>query len=309
MRILREANKANITYELAREKGKLTGKDEERLFKLLKKIGKGKSISKEFSKSDCNTRKFLLITVTDTHGGRIEGFTLLHYAKFCKNERATRDILEEAKKHGLSEEVNNEKIVSHYLGSHGKLIHTYSAVEDGVVRVKDLKDWNNMKGSVTCNVSEDIEEVSDKNKENFCAEQQIETGTQPCKKINNGEDYERNRETKRNFTNSGRTVIKEPHAFKSLFFNTCVNDESCNIPDEKSSKKTMQQRAILAGVVGVMLLVSGIVSHVMEMHTIAAVGMVVGLVCISFALYSTLEPSTKLEKVEELFRSNAREHY
>ncbi len=37
MRILKKANKANITYELAREEGKLTGKDKEKLFELLKK--------------------------------------------------------------------------------------------------------------------------------------------------------------------------------------------------------------------------------------------------------------------------------
>ncbi|WP_264338382.1 hypothetical protein [Wolbachia endosymbiont (group A) of Cheilosia soror] len=356
MRILKETNKANITYELAGEEGRLTGKDEERLFKLLKKIGKGKSISKEFSKSDYNTRKFLLVIVTDTHGGRIERFTLLHYAKFCKNERATRDILEEAKKHDLSEEVNNEKIVSHYLGSHGKLIHTYSAVEDGVVRVKDLKDWSNkkvinpnvttatldipsditslksdeegknslietiMEGSVTCNVSKDIEEVSDK--ENFYVEQQkeitdtIETSIWPCKKINNGEDisiyqsmYEKNRETQGNFTNSGKTLVKELNAFRILSSNPCVNDKSCKVADRESSTKTMQQRAILAGVVGVVLLVSGVVFHIMEMPTIGVVGMIAGLACISFALYSTLEPSTKLENVEQSFQSNAKEYY
>lgn len=345
MRILKEANKANIAYELSGEEGKLTGKDEERLFKLLKKIGKGKSISKEFSKYDYNTRKFLLVTVTDTHGGRIERFTLLHYAKFCKNERATRDILEEAKKHELSEEVNNEKIVSHYLGSHGKLIHTYSAVEDGIVRVTDFKDWSNkkvmnpnvttatldipsnitslksdeegknslietiMEGSVTCNVSEDIEEVSDRYKEKFYGEQQeetTETDTQPCKKINNGEDYERNEENQGNFASSGIKVVKETHDFKGLSSNFYVNDKSCKIADKESSTKTIQQRAILVGVVGVALLVSGIVSHIIKMHTIAVVGMIAGLACISFALYSTLEPSTKLEKVEELFQSNAK---
>ncbi|WP_338482377.1 MULTISPECIES: hypothetical protein [unclassified Wolbachia] len=348
MRILKKANKANITYELAREEGKLTGKDKEKLFELLKKIGNGKSISKEISKSDCNTRKFLLVTVTDTYGGRIERFTPLHYAKFCKNKQAENDLLEEAKKHELSEEVNNEKIVSHCLGSHGKLIHTYSAVEDGVVRVTDFKDWSNkkvmnpsvttatldipsnitslksdkegknslietiMEGSVTCNVSEDIEEVSDKDKENFYAEQQeetTETGIQPCKKINNGEDYERNEENQGNFANSERTVVKELNAFRIFSSNPCVNDKSCKIADEESSTKKMQQRAILAGVVGVALLVSGIVSHIMKMHTIAVVGMIAGLACISFALYSTLEPSTKLEKVEEFFQSNAREHY
>ncbi|WP_265023343.1 MULTISPECIES: hypothetical protein [unclassified Wolbachia] len=60
--------------------------------------------------------------------------------------------------------------------------------------------------------------------------------------------------------------------------------------------------------VGAVLLVSGVVSHIMKMHTIAVVGIISGLACISLALYGALEPSTKLEKVEQSFQSNAREH-
>jgi hypothetical protein len=335
-----KTNEADITYELPFCEDQLTSKDKAKLFKLLKRIQEGKSISEKISKPFHDTRKIPLILIVDIHECRRDIFTLLHYARFCKNKQAENDLLEEAKKHGLFEEFNRTKIVSDYLGSHGKPISTYSTVKDGVVRVEGFKPWddkevmnpnmtsdkegknslieNIMEGSVACNVSEDIEEVSDKNKENFYGEQQeetTETGTQPCKKINNGKDidthqsiYERNRETQGNFTNSGGKVIKEPHAFKSISFNACINDESYNIPDEKSSTKVIQQRAILAGVVGVVLLVSGIVSHIMKMNTIAVVGMIAGLACISFALYSTLEPSTKLEKVEQYFQSNAREY-
>ncbi|WP_425385338.1 hypothetical protein [Wolbachia endosymbiont (group B) of Schoenobius gigantella] len=168
-----------------------------------------------------------------------------------------------------------------------------------------------MEGSVACNVSEDIEEVSDRYKEKFYGEQQeetTETGAQPCKKINNGEDYERNEENQGNFASSGIKVVKGPHNFKGLSSNFYVNDKSCKIADKESSTKTIQQRAILVGVVGVALLVSGVISHIMKMHTIGAVGVIAGLACISFGLYSTLEPSAKLKNVEELFQSNAREH-
>lgn len=328
-----KTNEADITYELPFDQDQLTSKDKKELFKLLKRIQEGKSISEKISKSFHDTRKIPWILIVDIYERRRDVFTLLHYARFCKNKQAENDLLEEAKKHELFKEFNRTKIVSDYLGSHGELIRTYSTVKDGVVRVEGFEPWDDkevmnpnmtsdkeeknslietiMEGSVAYNISEDIEEVSDKNKENFYGEQQeetAETGTQPCKKINNGEDYERNEENQGNFANSGRTVVKELNALRIFSSNPCVNDKSFKIADEESSTKAMQRRAILTGAVGVVLLVSGIVSHIMKMPTIGTVGVIAGLACISFALYSTLEPSTKLEKVEELFRSNAREH-
>ncbi|GKS78780.1 MULTISPECIES: hypothetical protein [unclassified Wolbachia] len=145
MRIIKNANRADITYELTSNDGKLTNQDKEKLFKLLKKIEEGKSISEKLKKSDYNTRKILLTRVVYKHEGRKDVFTLLHYAKFCKNNQAVKNLLEEAKKHGLFEEVNDKKIISEYLGSNGEPIRTHSAVEDGVVRVKDLYDKNNKK--------------------------------------------------------------------------------------------------------------------------------------------------------------------
>ncbi|WP_353289406.1 hypothetical protein [Wolbachia endosymbiont (group A) of Paraperithous gnathaulax] len=330
-----KTSEADITYDLPFYEDQLTSKDKAKLFKLLERIQEGKSIGEKISQSFHDTRKIPLILIVDTHERRRDIFTLLHYARFCKNKQAENDLLEEAKKHGLFEEFNCRKIVSNYLGSHGKPISTYSTVKDGVVKVEGFEPWDdkevmnpNMKSEEdgknssienimeesVCNISEDIEEVSDGCKENFYAEQQkeitdtIEGGIQPCEKINNGEDYERNEENQGNFANSGRTVVKELNALRIFSSNTCVNDKSFKIADEETSTKTMQQRAILVGVVGVVLLVSGIVSHIMKAHTIGAVGVIAGLACMGFVLYSTLEPSTKLEKVEELFQSNAREH-
>ena len=202
------------------------------------------------------------------------------------------------------------------LGSHGKPISTYSTVKDGVVKVEGFEAWDD-KEVMSPDMTSD-KEGENSLKENFYGEQQeetTETDTQPCEKINNGEDIDtyqsmckRSEAAQRNFASSGTKVVKELRAFKSLFFNTCVSDKSCKIADEESSTKTMQQRAIPDGVVGVVLLVSGIVSYIIKVHTIGAVGVIAGLACISFALYSTLEPSTKLEKVEQLLQSSARKH-
>ncbi|WP_375316019.1 hypothetical protein [Wolbachia endosymbiont (group A) of Colletes cunicularius] len=134
MRTIKNANRADITYELTSDDGKLTNQDKEKLFKLLKKIGESKGISEKFKKSDYNTRKILLTRVVYKHEGRKDVFTLLNYAKLCNNNQAVKDLLEEAKKHGIFEEVNDKKIISEYLGSNGEPIRTHSAVEDGVVR-------------------------------------------------------------------------------------------------------------------------------------------------------------------------------
>ncbi|WP_264328544.1 hypothetical protein [Wolbachia endosymbiont (group A) of Andrena hattorfiana] len=75
----------------------------------------------------------------------------------------------------------------------------------------------------------------------------------------------------------------------------------CDAVEEKSSTKTTQQRqAILAGVVGTALLVSSVALCIMEMHVIAVIGGIIGLACVSYALYSALNPNTKLEKVENV---------
>lgn len=96
MRILKNANRADITYELASDEGELTNKNKEKLFKLLSRIEESKSIGEKFKKSDYNTRKILLTRVVYNHEGRKDVFTLLHYAKFCKNKKAVNDLLEEA---------------------------------------------------------------------------------------------------------------------------------------------------------------------------------------------------------------------
>ncbi|MDG7056533.1 MAG: hypothetical protein LKM43_00005 [Wolbachia endosymbiont of Penenirmus auritus] len=75
----------------------------------------------------------------------------------------------------------------------------------------------------------------------------------------------------------------------------------CDAVEEKPSIKIAQQRqAIIAGFVGTALLVSSVALCIMEMHVIAVVGGIVGLACVSFVLYNTLKPITKLEEVKDV---------
>ncbi|GFQ91510.1 site-specific recombinase, resolvase family [Trichonephila clavata] len=79
--------------------------------------------------------------------------------------------------------------------------------------------------------------------------------------------------------------------------------ELCFTIDEKDkppTKTTQQRQAILASVVGAALLVSSIIACVLKMYAIAAIGGIVGLACIGFALYNIINPNTKLEKVESV---------
>ncbi|GFR08170.1 hypothetical protein TNCT_309271 [Trichonephila clavata] len=74
-------------------------------------------------------------------------------------------------------------------------------------------------------------------------------------------------------------------------------DSKENSADEKSSKKAIQP--IVASVVGAVLLVSCVALYIVKMPVVAAVVGIIGLACIGFALYNTINPNTKLEKVEE----------
>ncbi|WP_353272144.1 hypothetical protein [Wolbachia endosymbiont (group A) of Nomada fucata] len=83
-----------------------------------------------------------------------------------------------------------------------------------------------------------------------------------------------------------------------VLFNTA---EPCfDATDEKDKPLTQQRQAILAGVVGAVLLASGVALYIMKMPVVAAVVGIVGLSCVSYALYDVLKPNTTLEKVESV---------
>ncbi|GFR06946.1 uncharacterized protein TNCT_499321 [Trichonephila clavata] len=88
---------------------------------------------------------------------------------------------------------------------------------------------------------------------------------------------------------------------KSCFDNGSSKE---NTADKKEKPSMQQRQAILAGVVGAVLLVSCIASYLLieysKAHVIAVIGGIVGLVCVSFALYNITNPNTKLEKMEDI---------
>lgn len=94
-------------------------------------------------------------------------------------------------------------------------------------------------------------------------------------------------------------LTEEEHDISSsteLYF-----DSKENSADEKPSKKAIQP--IVASVVGAVLLASGVAFCIMKVSVVAVVVGIVGLVCLSFALYNVLKPSTKIEKVEDIEQS------
>ncbi len=94
-------------------------------------------------------------------------------------------------------------------------------------------------------------------------------------------------------------AVQERNISDSFPFRKCFNSDAGGKEDNPSTKAIQQKRAILAGSAGIVLLVGSIVSYILKMHIIAVVGGIVGLACINFALYSTLKPDTKLEKLQD----------
>ncbi|WP_168455264.1 hypothetical protein [Wolbachia endosymbiont of Ctenocephalides felis wCfeJ] len=98
-------------------------------------------------------------------------------------------------------------------------------------------------------------------------------------------------------------VDKTPNASDNLSLaetKPCFDNSTTNEQEKSLPKATQQKRAIVAGLVGVVLLANSLTLYILKMHVIAVVGGIVGLVCMCFALYNTLKPNTKFEKVESV---------
>ncbi|WP_353280209.1 hypothetical protein [Wolbachia endosymbiont (group B) of Silvanus unidentatus] len=109
----------------------------------------------------------------------------------------------------------------------------------------------------------------------------------------------------KNETAVTETDIQEPNASNSLSSAACFDNGSSkeNTADKKEKLSMQQRRAILAGVVGAVLLASGVALYIMKMPVVAAVVGIAGLVWMGFALYNIINPNTKLEKVESVEQS------
>lgn len=295
-----ESSENDITYELVDDKGELTEKDKEKILKLVGKIKEGKGIAEKFKKSSYNTRKILTTKIVREYEGRKETFTLLHHAMLHGNEKAINDISEKAKEHQLFEEISNEKIITEYWSDQGKLIcASYSTVEykNDVASTRTLKAEFITKDTLlttpaietdtpTCENSKDSDnaEATNEKNEKDSTTTLTETATQKLSiltdKINTSPFTETENQTEtRYYSEPGKenTVNKKP-----------------------LTKVPQQRQAIIAGGVGTALLVSSIASCALKMHIVAVVGGIVGLACMSFALYNVLKPSTKLEEVKDV---------
>ncbi|WP_341810418.1 MULTISPECIES: hypothetical protein [unclassified Wolbachia] len=174
----------------------------------------------------------------------------------------------------------------------------------GITRkLKNRKDTTTAKEAVieesrNSNIPEEVEV-----KEIANADKAAEIDTQLCKNINKNSDNinisQPTCETSEKIQDAPIETSNVPNDFPSNEI------KPCDAVEEKSSTKTTQQRqAILAGVVGAVLLVSCVASYLLieysKVHVIAVIGGIIGLVCMGFALYNAIKPNTQLEKVEDI---------
>ncbi|MGL5029039.1 MAG: hypothetical protein ACRC6C_02915 [Wolbachia pipientis] len=169
----------------------------------------------------------------------------------------------------------------------------------GITRkLKNRKDTTTAKEAVieesrNSNIPEEVEV-----KEIANADKAAEIDTQLCKNINKNSD---NLIISQPTCETNEKTQDAPTETSNVHNDFPSNEiKPCDAVEEKSSTKTTQQRqAILAGVVGAVLLVNCVALYIVKMPVVAAVVGIIGLACIGFALYNIINPNTKLEKVEE----------
>jgi hypothetical protein len=283
------------------DKNELTDKDKEKVLKLVEEIAKGKSIAKELEQLGDNIQKILTTKIVREHEGRKGTFTLLHHAMLHSNEKAINDIFEKAREHQLFEQVSKELMTLEHLGSQGELIRTFSAVEykDGVVSTRALKAEFITKDTLpitpaietdtpTCENSKDSDNAEATNEKN-----EKDSTTTSTETVTQGLSVS-------NSTDEGNTLPPTETKDQTKPCSDSESDKENTVNKKPLTKVPQQRQAIMAGGAGKALLVSGVVSCALGMYVIAVVGGIVGLVCIGFALYNVLKPSTKLEEVKDV---------
>ncbi|WP_244662715.1 hypothetical protein [Wolbachia endosymbiont of Ceratosolen solmsi] len=213
-------------------------------------------------------------------------------AKANVSSSADKDILEEGKK--LSEEVLNKEVTIKQQVVTGKT-ESVSLIQDTASIIGNIETpADAYENSNKSSLEEFIEHkpCENSNESNTIAIEHIATSIE---KLDNTGICEKNE------TAVTETDIQEQNASNSLSSAACFDNGSSkeNTADKKEKPSMQQRQAILAGVVGAALLVSSIIAYLLKMYAIAVIGGIVGLACVSYALYSVLKPNTKLEKVEE----------
>lgn len=245
-------------------------------------------------------RKFLVAKITY----RGETFTLLDHAKLYKNNQAINDILQEAKKQKLS-----ENILSVKANMKQQILPSIVVAETAT--------------NIETTIAENSEKVLDSN--TTAIEHQdatpeinntgaISTDTKLCKDINRGsknldniEKHQPIYENSEEALNSTETITQElsespieiitEDQTQLCSYNKSGKESAVNEKEVPLKKATHQK--IIIGSIGAVLLVMSVTSYVLKMPIIAVIRGIVGLVCISFALYGVLKPNTKLEEIEK----------
>ncbi|WP_265036209.1 hypothetical protein [Wolbachia endosymbiont (group A) of Anomoia purmunda] len=186
----------------------------------------------------------------------------------------------------------NSEALEEILKFSGELVNRRATQQSTVVTAKTTtaKSEKVLQDTIG-NIEAPADAYENSNESNTIAKKDIATSIE---KLDNAGDQ---LICEKNETAVTETDIQEPNVPDSLSSIACFDNEG-NSVDEKSSKKAIQP--IVVGVVGAALLVSSIVAYLLKMYAIAVIGGIVGLACISFALYNALKPNTKLEKVESV---------
>ncbi|MGL9718717.1 MAG: hypothetical protein ACR5K9_08870 [Wolbachia sp.] len=324
LEIIKERNTAHKdAFKI--ESSTLKKKDREKVIKLLSKIRKKENIAEKLKKSSYDIQTILKTKITFEYPdeGIEQTFTLLHHAIHHENSQAVKDIVEEAKKQSLLEQVLNEemmikrsdgKIEKYTILSCAKLCGNSKVVDEILKMVQDEKI---LKGIFDENPNEqltlpNVEKETAMNEPEVKGQKDIlhtETNTQLHEDTNkNSEDLEALQptcESKEEAQNASvDTAAREPNTPEiQPSTEPCSESGKRNSAEGKSSNQP-----IVASIVGIALLVSSVASYIMSMPIVAAIVGIVGLACISFALYNALKPNTKLEKVEQplvSFESNS----
>ncbi|QOD38344.1 hypothetical protein [Candidatus Wolbachia massiliensis] len=307
MKTSKNANEKDITCKSAY--GELTNKDQEKILKLAIKIEEGKGIAEKFKnrilrKSRYNTRKIL--TTKITYKGKT--FTLLDHAKLYENNQAISDILQEAKKQSLSEDILSVK------ANIKRQILPPTAVTEATINTgtTTVEGENSEKLNITAIEHQDVTPEINNTGAISVDAKSCEDIDKNSKDLDNIEKhlmmYEDGEEALKDSpltTAVTETVTDKTKGFlspfteeKLSFYSEPERKNAVNEEGKSSTKTTRQRQAIIAGSAGAVLLVNSVAFYILKMHAIAVIVGIVGLACIGFALYGLLKPNTKLEKVE-----------
>ncbi|WP_250294741.1 WD_0033/WD_0034 family tandem repeat-containing protein [Wolbachia endosymbiont of Oedothorax gibbosus] len=220
--------------------------------------------------------------------GKETTYTPFTYAEACENSEAVEEILK------FSGELVNRRATQQPTVVTAKTTTARSekVLQDTIGNIETPADA--YENSNKSSLEESIEHKPCENSNEIATEDKDIAAS--IEKLDNTGICEKNE------TAVTETDIKEPNASNSLSSAACFDNGSSkeNTADKKEKPSMQQRRAILAGVLGAVLLVNCAALYIMKMFVVAVVVGIIGLACIGFALYNIINPNTKLEKIESV---------